>query len=64
MKRLKLKKAMLFCYKGIYTSYKKGDIFELKEKKEMPIIGVCYKVAYKGITFDGWTRSDIFEVLK
>lgn len=60
MKIAILKEEMPFRYKGIYTFYKPGEEFIIIEEKEMPLIGLCYKVMKYGCILEGHTKADCF----
>lgn len=58
----KLKIDMPMLFKGNPTWYDEGTLFNILDKKEIPKVGLCYKVGYMGFTLDGWVTADSFEI--
>lgn len=55
---------MPLLYKGHPTWYSRGDVFDVLEIVERPIVGKCYRLAYKGFEFDGVAVINSFEVIE
>lgn len=66
MKEVKLIEDRPFMMRGSPVFGTKGHIFEVMEEKELPMMGLGYKVRYKdypSMIMDGWNRAKDFEVV-
>lgn len=55
-----------FCYKGTFTFFKKGHLFEVLESKQLPLMGLGFKLKDLkwNCIIDGWNNSKDFEVIE
>lgn len=67
MNELKLIEKRPFMNNGVWTYPKLGTIFEVIEEKQMPIIGLMYKIRYKNfptLKIEGFHKPDSFQNIK
>ena len=55
-----------FMYKGTVTFYKKGELFEVIEEKDMKCMGLGYKLRNLrfSVVFEGFSNAKSFEVTR
>lgn len=67
MKELELIEIVLFRIDGSWTFLNVGTIFEVLEEKNMPIVGLIYRVRYKeypALKIDGFHNPNSFKVFE